>query len=148
MTINKRTKASRHRGSHTHGWGAKKKHRGSGNRGGRGKSSTGARSDAKRPSVWKNLNYFGKHGFKKKNNKQENLPITIKTIEQHATMWEQEKKITIQGDLSLLNLEKIGYTKLLSTGKATRKWKITIPHAVKSAITKIEHAGGSVEGSQ
>jgi len=40
MTVNKRKKMSRLRGSHTHGWGAKKKHRGKGNKGGAGMAGT------------------------------------------------------------------------------------------------------------
>jgi len=65
MSINKRTKRSRQRGSHTHGWGAKKKHRGAGNRGGRGMAGTGKRADQKKPTIM-NLygnEYFGKRGF-------------------------------------------------------------------------------------
>ena len=39
-----RKKNTRQRGSHTHGWGAKKKHRGAGNRGGRGNAGSGPRA--------------------------------------------------------------------------------------------------------
>ena len=52
MTVNKRKKNSRQRGSHTHGWGAMKKHRGAGNRGGRGAAGSGKRADSKKPSIW------------------------------------------------------------------------------------------------
>ena len=62
MTVNKRKKASRHRASHTHGWGSMKKHRGSGHKGGVGNAGSGKRSDAKKPSNWKE-HYFGKKGF-------------------------------------------------------------------------------------
>jgi len=60
----KRKKVTKQRGSKTHGWGAMKKHRGAGNRGGRGMAGTGKRGDAKKPSIQKNKKYFGKYGFK------------------------------------------------------------------------------------
>lgn len=146
MTINKRSKNSRQRGSHTHGWGAKKKHRGAGNRGGRGNSSTGARCDARKPSVWNQPDYFGKKGFKKKNVAIHHCTITLKTLEESAKRWETENKAKTSGGVTAVNLSEMGYTKLLGTGQATRKWKITINHAVPGAIEKIKEAGGSIEG--
>ena len=47
MTVNRRRKRVRQRGSKTHGWGAKKKHRGKGNRGGKGMAGSGKRADSK-----------------------------------------------------------------------------------------------------
>jgi len=48
----KRTKVGRHRGSHTHGRGAKKKARGKGHRGGVGLSGTGKRADQKKSMMF------------------------------------------------------------------------------------------------
>ncbi|MBI4449132.1 uL15 family ribosomal protein [Candidatus Woesearchaeota archaeon] len=146
MTVNKRSKNSRQRGSHTHGWGAKKKHRGAGNRGGRGNSGTGARADTRKPSVWNNPEYFGKKGFKKKNITIEHRTITIKTLEESAKRWEIAGTAKTSGETTSINLSEAGYTKLLGTGQATRTWKITIPYAVPQAVQKIKEAGGSVEG--
>ena len=57
----KRRKSSRHRGSHTHSRGAKKKARGSGHRGGKGMAGTGKRADQKKSLVLgKGRKYFGK----------------------------------------------------------------------------------------
>ena len=67
MVVNKRKKSTRQRAGTTHGYGSMKKHRGAGHRGGRGASGTGKRADSKKPSIWKQTDYFGKHGFKKKN---------------------------------------------------------------------------------
>ena len=65
MTVNKRKKFSRMRGLGSHGWGAKKKHRGAGNRGGRGMAGSGKRADQKKPTILKlyGNEYFGRHGF-------------------------------------------------------------------------------------
>ena len=51
MTHNKRKKNSRQRGEWTHGWGAKKKHRGAGHRGGRGNAGSGKRGEIGRAHV-------------------------------------------------------------------------------------------------
>ncbi|MFH1212382.1 MAG: uL15 family ribosomal protein, partial [Candidatus Woesearchaeota archaeon] len=64
--FNRRKKSSRMRASNSHGWGAKKKHRGAGHRGGRGNAGSGKRGDAKKPSFWKDKANFGKDGFKSK----------------------------------------------------------------------------------
>lgn len=132
MPATKRKKFSRQRGSHTHGWGSKKKHRGKGNKGGAGMAGTGKRADAKKPSIWKNVDYFGKHGFKKKGLKEKIKPINIGLIEQKF------------GDKTEINLKDIGYSKLLGSGKATKKLKITARYASKKAIEAVKKAGGEV----
>jgi len=145
MTATRRKKNSRQRGCHTHGWGSKKKHRGAGNRGGRGMAGTGKRGDAKKPSIWKN-DYFGKHGFKKKNIKVKINAVTIRGIEQQSRAWLESKLIEEKAGAFTINLPKLGYNKLLSTGKATKKMNITVPYASPAAVEKIKAAGGSVEG--
>jgi len=58
MPVNKRKKNSRLKGSHTYGWGSKKKHRKAGNRGGHGMSGTGKRSDHKKTMILKTKRWF------------------------------------------------------------------------------------------
>ncbi len=131
MPVTKRKKFSRQRGSHTHGWGSKKKHRGKGNKGGAGMAGTGKRADSKKPSIWKDTLYFGKHGFKKKGLKEKIRPINIGLLEQKF-------------DKAEINLKDIGYNKLLGSGKATKKLKITTKYASQKAIDAIKKAGGEV----
>jgi large subunit ribosomal protein L15 len=145
MTVKMRKKNSRQRGSHTHGWGSKKKHRGAGNRGGRGMAGTGKRGDAKKPSIWKKR-YLGKYGFKKKNIKVKINAINIRTIEQEILKLLNLKLAEEKDGSVVLDLKKIGYNKLLSNGKVSRKLKITTPYASASAIEKIKAAGGEVVG--
>lgn len=129
----KRKKNSRQRGSRTHGWGMAKKHSGSGNRGGKGMAGSGKRADQKKSYILKYFGneYFGKHGFNKK-----------------AHVLEHHKEINLYLLDSMegtdLNLTEMGYTKLLGAGSIKRKVNVTIPHASKKAIEKIEHAGGKV----
>jgi large subunit ribosomal protein L15 len=144
MTVNKRKKNSRQRGSWTHGWGAKKKHRGAGHRGGRGAAGSGKRGDAKKPSIWGDPLYAGKHGFISKT-AAPSAPITIRHLEEHKKALTDEGVLVKQGTGFTLDLEKAGYTKLLATGVVTKAWHITVPAATPGAIEKIKKAGGSVK---
>jgi len=134
MVVNKRSKNSRQRGSHTHGWGAMKKHRGAGNRGGAGKAGTGKRSDSKKPSIWKNTKYFGKHGFVGRQRKLK--AVNIGSLEEYLS------KLTKKPET--INLRELGFNKLLNKGKVTKKIIVTCEAASASAIKSIESAGGKV----
>jgi large subunit ribosomal protein L15 len=142
MVVNKRKKNSRLHGSMTHGWGAKKKHRGSGHRGGKGNAGTGKRADCKRPSVWKDLKYFGKFGFKKKGMVKEVKPVNLMYFEQHLNSLLADKLIKKEGSIYVVDIEKLGFNKVLGCGKLTKKYKITSPSFSKEAIEKIKQAGG------
>lgn len=145
MTVNKRKKNTRQRGSKTHGWGAKKKHRGQGHRGGRGMAGTGKRADSKKPSIWK-TDYFGKHGFISKTPKIKINPVNISFIEQHIDKYISNKLITKENGFYSLDLEKLGFNKLLGDGRVSTKFKIKTPYASKIAIEKIKEADGEIVG--
>jgi len=146
MTAMRRKKNTRQRGSHTHGYGSKKKHRGAGNRGGRGMAGTGKRGDAKKPVIWKNKKYFGKHGFKKKNIKTKIRAINITAIEQNLAVWASKKLAEEKNGVFEIDLQKAGYNKVLSTGKATKKMNIKSPYASAGAVEKVKAAGGTISG--
>lgn len=142
MTINKRKKVRRYRGSMTHGKGSKKKRRGSGNRGGKGMAGTGKRSDSKKPSIWKE-DYFGKRGFISKNNriiKSVNLGYIEDNLEKLIT----QNLITKEGEFFSVDLRKLGFDKLLSKGRINNKYKIKAAYASEKAIGKIKIHGGEV----
>lgn len=130
--ITKRKKNTRQRGSKTHGYGAKKKHRGAGNRGGRGMAGSGKRADQKKPSIINKygLEYFGKHGFKRPQD-------VIKKY-----------KIINVGDLNFdkeeISLKKEGFEKLLGKGVPNKKYIIQVKSCSKKAKEKIESTGGQV----
>ena len=141
MTVNKRKKFSRLRGSMTHGWGAKKKHRGAGNRGGKGMAGSGKRSDSKKPSIW-GEKYFGKYGFVSKNT-VDIKEVNINYLEENIFKLSNEI-VNKEDGLFSIDLKKLGFNKLLSTGKVTNKYKIKVPFASKKAIEKIKRNGGDV----
>lgn len=145
MTVYKRRKNIRQRGSHTHGWGAKKKHRGAGNRGGRGLAGTGKRADHKKQWAFKifGTGYFGKRGFISKSRKRINA-TTIAYIEKKLNKL-LDKKIAVQEkDVITIDFKKTKFNKLLSTGNPTHKYNIIIPYFSSKAKEKIEQVGGSV----
>ncbi|MFH0868461.1 MAG: uL15 family ribosomal protein [Candidatus Woesearchaeota archaeon] len=141
MTVNKRKKAVRYRGSMTHGKGSKKKRRGSGNKGGKGMAGSGKRADSKKPSLWKEK-YFGKYGFVSKNTKDINI-INIKYLDENILKLPSDA-VSKDNDFFSVDLKKLGFDKLLSKGRATNKYKITVPYASKKAIEKIKAKGGEV----
>ncbi|MBI2659666.1 uL15 family ribosomal protein [Candidatus Woesearchaeota archaeon] len=146
MTVNKRKKNERQRGSKTHGWGAKKKHRGKGHQGGAGMASSGKRSDAKKPSIWKDKNYFGKHGFVSKTPKIKINAVNISYIEQHMEKFVSSGLAKKEQDSYSLELGKLGFNKLLGDGRVSVKLRITTPYASKIAVEKVKEAGGEVLG--
>ena len=143
MTVNKRKKCVKYRGSKTHGGGAKKKRRGSGNRGGKGMAGTGKRADSKKPSIWKNLKYFGKHGFVSKH-KRDIKSVNINYLDENIIKLISQNIAIKEGEFFSVDLKKLGFNKLLSKGSATNKYKITTPYASKKAIEKIKNNGGEV----
>ncbi len=144
MTVNKRRKNSRQRGSHTHGWGSMKKHRGQGNRGGAGRAGSGKRSDSNKPSIWHIKNYFGKHGFTNKGASPKPVPINVSTLDERAEILAAKKLAKAQEGGFAINLKDLGFTKLLNKGKVSKKLFLTCETASKRAIEAVEAAGGQV----
>jgi large subunit ribosomal protein L15 len=142
MVVNKRKKNSRQRGSHTYGWGSMKKHRGAGNRGGRGMAGTGKKCDAKKPSIWGNTKYFGKFGFRKKGVVKKTNAVNLNYFEQKADKLLADKLITKEGDKYIIDAAKLGYNKILGCARLTKKFRITSESFSKEAAEKIKTAGG------
>ena len=145
MTINKRKKNTRQRGHKTHGWGAKKKHRGKGHQGGAGMAGSGKRADSKKPSIWKER-YFGKFGFVSKTPKIKINAVNISYIQQHINRFLSKDLIKKEKDTYSIELDKLGFNKLLGDGRVSMKFKIKAPYASKTAIEKIKEAGGEIIG--
>ena len=142
MTVNKRKKVVKYRGSKTHGGGSKKKRRGSGNRGGKGMGGSGKRSDSKKPSLWKGK-YFGKYGFTSRQ-VREIKAVNVGYLEENIGKLSSRNMVSKEGEFFSVDLEKLGFDKLLSSGKVISKYKIKVPYASKKAIEKIKNNGGEV----
>ena len=126
------------RGSHTHGWGEKKKHRGSGHRGGKGNAGSGKRGDAKKPSYWKEGRVHSM-GFISRSQTKSN-PINVGDI----SLMIEHGKFQKKGSVYEINLSDIGFTKLLSKGNAKYPMQITVDTATENAVKKVSAVGGKV----
>ncbi|MDP3918898.1 MAG: uL15m family ribosomal protein [Nanoarchaeota archaeon] len=129
-------KCKRQRGYNSHGWGAKKKHRGAGSRGGRGNAGSGKRADTKVPTI---INKYGttnlaRRGFFRPNSS----PYESINLRDLNLLIEQGK---VKNEV---DLNKLGYKKLLGVGQLSQSVKITVEMASKSAIEKVKNAGGDV----
>ena len=133
MKIKKRKKSSRHhgKGMGNSGTGARKNQRDSGHRGGKGMSGSGKRADHKKTLITKlyGNKYFGKQGITSRGTKRDKrLKINVGEI--------QNKYKPGEIDLSKY--------KILGTGEVKDKFIIKAKEASKSAIEKIEKAGGKI----
>ena len=142
MVTHKLKKKVKYRGSKTHGCGSMKKRRGAGHRGGRGAAGSGKRGDAKKPSIWGGR-YFGKYGFTSQNSKIKS--INFKEIEIKIPQLVKKGLAKETKGVFDIDLTKLGYGKLLSTGKITKKMNIKVKSFSKSAAEKIKKAGGKLE---
>lgn len=133
MSLNKkRKKNTRHRGTHTHSRGAKKKARGSGHRGGIGMAGSGKRGDQKKTLV---LKLFGGKYFGKRIALRKKILPKLKTI----NLYDLSDKAKGQKELEMK-----GY-KILGQGEMSEKVIVIASAASKSAIEKVKKAGGEIK---
>lgn len=126
------------RGSRTQGWGRVGQHRRTG--------SKGRRNPGRHKASWSYVikyepNYFGKDGFTSpKSLKREVNVINIGMLDRIAEKPSAKKR----NDKSFVDLEGLGYTKLLGTGRITRPVVVKIASCSKAAAEKIKKAGGQI----
>lgn len=138
LKTKKRTKDSRMygKGMGTHGGGARKKRKGSGHKGGKGLAGTGKRADHKKTLITKKYgnDYFGKKGITSKGTKRDKRDkINLQQIESNLAKYKDKK-----GEINLENY------KILGQGEVKNKLIIKAKEASKSAIEKVEKAGGEI----
>jgi len=135
MKLKKRKKSSRLRGARTCGYGFRQKHKGHGNKGGVGMAGTGKRADHKKQKALMmakkagaKKGYFGRAGFTSMSTaKKVNKVLNLDDIKANY----KEDKIDLKD------------YKILGKGEGF-KAEITAKSASKSAIEKMEKAGGKV----
>ena len=144
MKIKKRKKNLRMRGGSSHGWGARKKHKKSGHRGGSGMAGTGKRADQKKTLINKlyGHKYFGKQGItSKKTQKDKTKKINLRDIEEKLKVYVLKKIAVKKGDSYEVDLSKY---KILGEGEVKMKMMIKAKSASKSAVEKVRKSGGEI----
>jgi len=131
-------KTRKKRGSRTQGWGRVGQHRRTG--------SKGRRNPGRHKALWSYVikyepDYYGKVGFTSpKSLKQEVNVINVGMLEGMVGKSSGEK----EKDKSFIDLEALGYTKLLGTGRITEPVVVKVARCSKSAVEKIKKAGGQI----
>lgn len=145
MTVNKRSKKSRYRGSKTHGCGSMKKRRGAGNKGGTGMAGSGKRAQSKKPTILKlyGNEYFGKHGFNRVMTVHYRAVNIIFLEEKFNELVASGKMKSVNG-MHEIDLASVNADKLLGSGKPSRKYRIKAQFVSAGAAEKIKAAGGEV----
>ena len=144
MVVRRRKKDTRQRGSTSHGWGSKKKHRGSGNRGGFGLAGYGKRSDHYKPYFLKRREFKGRTGFASHRTTEKPRTINVEYIQQQIMKLVREGKVQKKDNIYVIDIEKLGYQKVLGSGAVHFKLHITAPLFTKKAEEKIKKAGGQI----
>ena len=139
----------------THGWGARKKHKKSGHKGGKGMSGSGKRADHKKTLVNKLYGgkYFGKQGITSKGTKRDKRNrINLQEIELNLETYIKKgiaKKTKDGFEINLSNYKILGKGEILQGGvphkEAKNKLIIRAKEASKSAIEKIKKTGGEIQ---
>ncbi|QQG39883.1 MAG: uL15 family ribosomal protein [Candidatus Aenigmatarchaeota archaeon] len=131
MVVRRERAVRKKRGSKWHGWGGKKKHRGAGSRGGHGFAGSISHN-----LIWASRvapDRMGKHGFSR--------PQKVLTFSRAANVGDIERLAKGSKDV---DLNALGFGKLLSKGFITKPVKVTVKACSPGAKEKIEKAGGSV----
>lgn len=131
-------KIRKKRGSRTQGYGRVGQHRKTGSKGGR--------KSGRHKHLWSYVlryerDYFGKKGFTSpKSLRQKMNVINVGILDEMA------EKISTQKEKNrlLVDLESLGYTKLLGTGRVTKPLIVKVASCSKSAAEKIKEAGGQI----
>jgi len=144
--IRRKKKVRKLRGSHTHGWGCKKKHRGGGSKGGKGMAGTGKRKNTKWTWTIKYApDHLGKRGFHRPKAVQyTSNAINLSDIDENLTLfldmgvaYEEEGKI-------IVDTTQLGVDKVLGTGRLSRPIVVKAYYVTPKAEEKIKAVGGEV----
>ena len=142
--IRKTRKIRKLRGSRSVGGGCTKKRRGAGHRGGRGQA--GGNKHHWTWMVINDPNHFGKYGFKRPQKTiQKFKPINLAFIDNEIQKFLAEDRAVEEDGQIVLDVTELGYNKVLGKGNLSTSMVIKSPMFSKSAIAKIEEAGGVAE---
>jgi large subunit ribosomal protein L15 len=142
--IRKSRKINKMRGSRTVGGGCSKKRRGAGHRGGRGQA--GLHKHMWTWTVKYDPKHFGKYGFKRPLKTVFKFkPVNLSYLDEKANEMVANGKANEEEGKIVIDITKMGYNKVLGSGKITKPLLVKSPMFSENAIRKIEEAGGETE---
>jgi len=129
------------RGSRTHGYGVVGQHRKTGSKGHR---KVGRHKGGWTYTVKYEPDYFGKKGFTPRGVRQKVNVINVGELDELIGKLSREQKLEKKGGKALLDLEGLGYDKLLGMGEITQPTLVKVASYSKTAVKKVEEAEGQV----
>ena len=141
MVPHKLRKVRKMRGSRTHGYGVVGQHRKTGSKGHR---KAGRHKGGWTYTVKYEPDYFGKKGFTPRGVKRKVSVINVGELEELIGKLSMERKLKKKGKKTVLDLEGLGYDKLLGMGKITQPILVRVGSHSEAAVKKVEEAGGQV----
>jgi len=141
MVVRRRKKHLKFRGNRHQGYGSHKKHRGGGSRGGRGRA--GLHKHKWSYVVKYEPDAFGKFGFKRPQDTLiEISAVNVRHLDEMAEKFLKMKLATKEGDSFKIDVTKLGFDKVLGSGKVTKKLVVSAKSFSEDAKKKLEEAGG------
>ena len=139
--IRKTRKVCKLRGSRTMAGGCSKNNRGAGHRGGKGLA--GGHKHHWTWMVKYDPNHFGKYGFKRpQGSVYEYNPVNVDYLDEKCEELVSKGLATKEKKKIVIDVTEIGYNKVLGKGRISKALTIKSPQFSKSALKKIEEAGG------
>ena len=136
-------KVRKQRGSRTHGYGQIGQHRAGGGRGGHGKAGYDKHKWTYvlkyDPTYWKKKGFVSTRTLGKKVS-----IINVGKLDDLADKLDAEKKLERKEKKIFLDLESLGYDKLLGTGKINKPLLVKVASYSEVASRKLEEAGGEI----
>jgi large subunit ribosomal protein L15 len=136
-------KVRRQRGSRTHGWGQVGQHRARGGRGGTGKAGLDKHKWTyvikHDPTYWEKKGFVSARALGKTVN-----IINVGKLDALVDRLDSEKKLERKEKKIFLDLESLGYDKLLGTGDVVKPMLVKVASCSESASRKLEEAGGAI----
>ena len=123
-----------------HYHGSHKNWKGSGNRGGRGQA--GMHKHKWTYTVKYDPEHYVKRGFIRHSAGKELKAINLKELDKMVDKLVDQKMAEEENGKVKINLSKIGYDKLLGSGKVTKPLIVEAKHFSKNAVEKLEKSGG------
>jgi large subunit ribosomal protein L15 len=133
-------KTRKKRATRTVGWGRVAQHR--------KHSQRGERKAGRHKHLWSYVlryepDYFSKKGFYSPRRRNFNI-VNVGDLEELATKLSTLKSLEEKEGLAFLDLDKLGYNKLLGMGHISKPFSIKVASYSESAAKKIEEAGGKL----
>ncbi|MEM0173614.1 MAG: uL15 family ribosomal protein [Sulfolobaceae archaeon] len=138
MVVRREKKSRKMRGSRTMGWGRRGQHR---DRGSQGSRQVGMHKEKWSWLVKYGEGWYGKHGFVNPTSKKINS-ISLRKLRELIENGKIKPKEE-NGKL-VIDLEELGYQKLLGNGEIDKPYLIRVRQATQRAIERVKSKGGEV----